>query len=80
MTYVYIATVIGVVGLIALAVFALHLFRVVRRFGQEVNRVSEQLGSATSKLQQAAATAPSRQHPPRMQNGQASPNQLGPEP
>lgn len=63
MTYVYIAAVIGVIGLLALAVFALHLFKVVRRFGQEVARVTEQLGTATSKLEQAASTAPSVQKP-----------------
>ena len=62
MTYVYIAAVIGVIGLLALAVFALHLFKVVRRFGQEVARVTEQLGTATSKLEQAASTAPSMQN------------------
>lgn len=58
MVYVYIACALGVVALFGLTLFALKLFKVVKAFGAEVTRVTQELAEATAGLEQAAGGGP----------------------
>lgn len=54
MVFVYVAVPIALVGLVALFLFALRLFKVVKAFGNEVARVSAKLSEAAASLEQAS--------------------------
>jgi len=53
---------IGVAGLIVVAIPAVHLFRHVRVLGREVRRISRELREASAALQQAAGDLSRTRH------------------
>jgi hypothetical protein len=58
MTFVFVFSLIGLIGVVVLGAAAVRLFGVFKEFTRELGRVSQELGDATSDLERAAATLP----------------------
>jgi hypothetical protein len=58
MTFVFVFSLIGLLGMVVLGAAAVRLFGVFKDFTKELGRVSQELGDATSDLERAAASLP----------------------
>ncbi len=58
MTFVFVFSLIGLLGIVVLGTAAVRLFSVFKDFTSELGRVSQELGDATQDLERAASTLP----------------------